>query len=115
MSRLTTVLLLFLALLFPALLTAGSDSTKHRWEEGEILSRKTIPSGRGGIQYEYVYRLRGGDAHYVVVAKEPLKVGLRAPVKFAPLRRHVLIQDSDGRERKVSMLERRKRAFWRWK
>lgn len=113
MWRLTKILTLSLALLFPTLLTAGSNP-KHRWQEGEILSRKTVPTGRGGIEYEYVYRLRGGDAHYVVVTRQPLKVGLQTPIKFAPTRRHVWIQDTDGKERKLSMVERRKRAFGRW-
>jgi hypothetical protein len=115
LRRTMMVVWLSLALLFPALLLAGSNSTKHRWLEGEILSRKTVPNGRGGLQYHYVYRIRGGDMHYVVVAKEPLKLGLTGPVKFVPMRGHVLLQDSDGRECKLSMLERHKRAYRRWK
>jgi hypothetical protein len=114
MWRLTTVLMVSLALLLPTLLTAGSNSAKLRWQDGQILSRKTVPTGRGGIEYEYVYRLRGGDAHYVVVSRQPLKVGLQTPVKFATTRRHVWIQDADGKECKLSMVERRKRAFGRW-
>lgn len=113
MRRLTTVLMVSLALLFPTMLTAGSNTAKLRWQEGEILSRKTIPTGRSGIEYEYVYRLRGGDAHYVVVARQPLKLGPQTLVKFAPTRRHVWIQDADGKECKLSMVERRKRAFGR--
>lgn len=112
---LTAVWILFLALLFPARLAAGSNPTTHRWQEGQLISRKTIPDGRSGLRYKYVYRLRGGDAHYVVSAREPLKLELMVPVKFAPLRRHLLIQDSDGRECKLSMMERNKRAFGHWK
>lgn len=115
MSRLTAVLLLSLGLLLPASLTAGSNSTKLHWQEGEILSRKTIPSGHSGIRYQYLYRLRGGDAHYVVVAKEPLNVELQTPMKYAPLRRHILIRDTDGRECKVRVVERSKRAFSLWR
>ena len=111
---LTAVWVLFLALLCPARLTAGSNSTTRRWQEGQLVSRKTIPAGNG-LRYKYVYRLRGGDAHYVVSAEEPLKLDRMVPVKFAPLRRHVLIQDSDGRECKLSMMERSKRAFGHWK
>jgi len=112
---LTAVCILFLALLLPARLTAGPDTTPHRWQEGELVSRKTIPVGHGGLRYKYVYRLLGSDARYIVAAKQPLKLDLMVPVKFAPLRRHLLIQDSDGRECKVSMVERDKRAFGRWK
>jgi len=106
---------LFLALLSPAGFAAGTNSTTHRWQEGELVSRKTIPAGRSGLRYKYVYRLRAGDARYVVAADQPLKVDLMVPVKFARLRRHLLIQDSDGKECKLSMVERDKRAFGRWK
>lgn len=112
---LTAVWMLFLVLLFPARLTAGPDSTTHRWQEGELVSRKTIPVGRGGLRHKYVYRLRGRAARYIVAANQPLKLDLMVPVKFAPLRRHLLIQDSDGKECKVSMVERDKTALGRWK
>jgi hypothetical protein len=114
MSRLAKSWLLSLAFLIPALLTAGTDP-KYHWQDGEIISRKTIPAGGSGIQYEYVYRLRGSGTHYVVIAKEPLKVGLRTPVKYAPLRRHIVIQDSDGRECKVRIRERSKTGFQAWR
>jgi hypothetical protein len=115
MLRLTKILLLLsLAFLLPAQSTAGSN-TKYRWQEGEILSRKTIPTGRPGMEYSYVYRIRSGYAHYLVVARQPLNVELPAPVKFARNGRQVLIQDSNGKESKASMLEHRKRAFGRWK
>ena len=65
--------------------------------------------------HKYVYRLRGNDARYLVAANQPLKLDLMVPVKFAPLRRHLLIQDSDGKECKVSMVERDKTALGRWK
>jgi hypothetical protein len=112
---LTAVCIVFLALLVPAPLAAGSNSTTHHWQEGEILSRKTVPVGHGGLRYRYVYRLRGRNARYIVASDEPLKLDLMVPVKFAPLRRHLLIQDSEGKEYKVWMMERDKREFGRWK
>jgi hypothetical protein len=96
-------------------MTAGSDSTPHQWQEGELVSRKTISVGHGGLRYKYVYRLRGSNARYVVATNQPLKLDLMVPVKFAPVRRHLLIQDSDGKEYKLSMVLRDKTALGRWK
>lgn len=108
-----TVFLLLMALLLPARLTAGTDLTEHRWQEGELVSRKTITLD-GGFRHRYVYRLRGGDTQYVVSAKEPLKLDLLVPVKFTAQRRHLLIVDSDGKECKVSMIRKNRRNFaWR--
>ncbi|HEY2012902.1 MAG TPA: hypothetical protein VGH38_05340 [Bryobacteraceae bacterium] len=106
---------LSLVLVVPAPLAAGTKIAPHRWQEGELISRKTIPTGSPGMEYKYVYRLRSSDAHYVIVAKEPLKVNLQVPIKFATGRRHVVIQDSDGQERKVSLRKKVRRAFGLWR
>ena len=110
-----TAVCFFLALSVPAPLAAGANTTPLRWQEGELVSRKTVPVGHGGLRYKYVYRLRGGSARYVVAADKPLNIELMVPVKFAPQRRHLLIQDSQGKECKLSMLERDKRDFGHWK
>jgi hypothetical protein len=100
-------------LLLPAGLAAGSDSARL-WQDGEIVSRKTVPSRRGGMEYRYVYRLESGSASYVVTTSEPLNVDLRVPVKICPAGKHMFIRETDGRERKVSMAHSGVRAVpWR--
>ena len=112
---LTSVSILLFALLLPSGLIAGSETTAHRWQEGELVSRKTIAVGRGGFRHKYVYRLRGTDARYVVAANQPLNMDLMVPLKFTTLRRHLLIQDADGKECKVSMVERDRTALGSWR
>jgi hypothetical protein len=112
--RLTAVCIFAFALLLPARLGAAPDPTAHRWEEGLLVSRKSVDVGRGGIRHKYVYRLRGTAARYIVAANKPLKLDLMVPVKFTKVRRHLLIQDADGKECKVSMVERDRTALGRW-
>ena len=113
--RLTAVLMLFCSFLVPVRLTAGSGTTSLRWQDGEVVSRKTIPAHRTGLEYKYLYRLRSGDARYVVSTREPLKLELMAPVKFAPQGRSLVIKDADGRSCKAALIEKSKRDFRRWK
>jgi hypothetical protein len=112
--RLTAVWILFCSLLAPARLTAGSDTAALRWQDGEVVSRKTIPARRTGLDYKYIYRLRAGDARYVVSTREPLNVELMAPVRFAPQGRSLVIQDADGKSCKADLIKRSKRDFGRW-
>jgi hypothetical protein len=42
----------------------------------------------------------------VVVSGEPLKLDLHVPMRFAVTRRHLLIQDVDGRERKTAIVRK---------
>jgi hypothetical protein len=113
MPRLTAAL--FALLLAPAALTAGSDPAAVRWQQGELVSRKTVPVGHTAFRYKYVYRLHGADARYVVAANQPLKLDLLVPIKFAAVRHHLLIQDADGKERKLSMVARSKTSVGQWK
>jgi len=113
MQRLSAALIAFLAV--PATLLAGSDTSMPRWQEGELLSRKTVPTGHTAFRYKYLYRLRGTDARYVVAANQPLKIDLLVPVKFATQGHHLLIQDADGKECKVSMVARNRTVPGQWK
>ena len=54
----------------------------------------------------YVYRVRGFNREYVVESDIPLQLDLYTPMKFCPDRRQILIQDADGNQRKVRILQR---------
>jgi|SRR5271157_1395154 len=93
----------------PWLLPAGlSASGTHQqlWQEGEILSRKTILPRHHHPQTRYVYRIKGGGVHYVARFDQPLSLGLYAPLKFSVDHRHLLVQDADGSEMKASILKK---------
>jgi hypothetical protein len=71
-----------------------------------LVSRRTVPVGRNTFQNQFVYRVRGGTARYLVVSDEPLKLDLHVPMRFAVTRRHLLIQDVDGSERRTAILQK---------
>ena len=83
-----------------------ATSKQHLWQEGELVSRKTVPAGHNTLQNQYLYRVQGGTVRYLVVSDEPLKVNLHVPVRFAVTRKHVVIQDVDGTERKTGILRK---------
>jgi hypothetical protein len=85
---------------------AGATSHDRVWQDGELVSRRTVPVGRNTFQNQFVYRVRGGTARYMVVAHEPLKLDLHVPMRFAVTRRHLVIQDVDGSERKTAILQK---------
>lgn len=99
-------MLIGIALLGLAQWTTGATSPSRVWQDGELLSRRTVPAGRNTFQNQFVYRVRGGTARYVVVSNEPLKLDLHVPMRFAVTRRHLLIQDVDGSERKTAILQK---------
>jgi hypothetical protein len=76
------------------------------WQSGELLSRKTVPMGRTFVKNRYVYRVRGLNRDYLVESEAPLQLDLYVPMKFFPDHRQILIQDADGNERKVHILQR---------
>jgi hypothetical protein len=76
------------------------------WQDGELLSRKTVFIGRTFQNNRYVYRVRGLNREYVVESETPLQLGLYTPMKFSPDGRQILIQDADGNERRVHVLRR---------
>jgi hypothetical protein len=41
-----------------------------------------------------------------VVSDEPLKLDLHVPMRFTVTRRHLLIQDVDGSERRTAILQK---------
>jgi len=76
------------------------------WQDGELVSRKTVPVGRTFLKNEYVYRVRGSNCRYVVVSKTPLQLNLYVPMKFSASGKHVLIQDADGHQLKTQIIQK---------
>jgi hypothetical protein len=76
------------------------------WQDGEILSRKTVLVGRTSLRSEYVYRVRGSNGRYLVVSDTALQLDLFQPMRFSIGRRHILIQDADGQERRTQILQK---------
>jgi hypothetical protein len=91
-------------LLLAPLARAGTEG--RFWQDGELLSRKTVPVGRTFLRKQYVYRVRGFNCRYLVVSKTPLQLDLYEPMKFAAVRRHIFIQDADGQEREAQILQK---------
>jgi hypothetical protein len=77
-----------------------------RWQDGELLSRKTVLMGRTFLKNRYVYRVRGLNREYLVESESPLQLDLYVPMKFSPDHRQILIRDADGNQRKVRILQR---------
>jgi hypothetical protein len=98
------VLVVAFLLLAPAVAVSGTND--RNWQDGELLSRKTVPLGRTFVRNEYVYRVRGLNREYLVVSETPLQLDLFVPIKFSADRRQILIQDADGHEHKVRILQR---------
>ena len=86
--------------------TASAISNGRVWQDGELVSRRTIPVGHDIFQKQFVYRVQGGTARYVVVSDEPLKLDLHVPMRFAATRRHLVIQDLDGSQHKTAILKK---------
>ena len=91
-------------LLVPAAALWGAPD--RNWQDGELLSRKTVPLGRTFLKNRYVYRVRGLNREYLVESETPLQLDLYVPMKFSPDRRQILIRDADGHECKVHILQR---------
>jgi hypothetical protein len=85
----------------------GLTGTPNRlWQDGEILSRKTVPVGRTFLRNRFVYRVRGLNCWYLVVSDTPLQLDLLVPMKFSTDRRQIFIRDADGKERKAHILQK---------
>lgn len=93
-----------LILLAPFVGLAGTPD--RLWQDGELLSRKTVPVGRTFLRNQYVYRLRGSNVRYLVVSDTALQLDLYVPMKFSIERKHVFIQDADGQERRAHILQK---------
>ena len=85
---------------------AGATSHDRVWQDGVLVSRRTVSVGRDTFQKQFVYRVRGGTARYLVVSDEPLKLDLHVPMRFAVTRRHLLIRDVDGSEHKTAIVQK---------
>ena len=85
---------------------AVSAAPTRSWQDGELLSRRTVPMGRTFVKNRYVYRVRGLNREYVVESDTPLQLDLFVPMKFSQDGRQILIQDADGNQRKVRILQR---------
>jgi hypothetical protein len=99
-------MLIGIALLGLTQWTAGAVSHDRVWQDGVLVSRRTVSVGRDTFQKQFMYRVRGGTARYVVVSNEPLKLDLLVPMRFAVTRRHLLIQDVDGSERRAAIVRK---------
>jgi len=99
-------ILMGIALLALTPSTASAAAHERIWQEGELVSRRTIPVGHDIFQKQFVYRVQGGTARYMVVSQEPLKLDLHVPMRFAVTRRHLVIQDVDGSEHKTTLLQK---------
>ena len=97
-------LAVIILLLTPVVALSGGPG--RSWQDGELLSRKTVPIGRTFLRNAYVYRVRGLNREYLVMSETPLELDLYVPMKFSPEHRQILIQDADGNERKVQILRR---------
>jgi hypothetical protein len=99
-------MLIGIALLGLTQWTATAVSHDRVWQDGVLVSRRTVSVGRDTFQKQFVYRVRGGTARYVVVSNEPLKLDLHVPMRFVVTRRHLLIQDVDGSERSTAIVRK---------
>lgn len=84
---------------------SAAPSDERRWQEGVLVSRRTLPAGDRRSSNRYLYRVRGGAAHYLVVLDQPLELETPAPVKFSVSRRYVVICDADGAERRAHLVQ----------
>ena len=91
-------------LLAPVVALSGAPG--RSWQDGELLSRRTVPMGRTFLRNRYVYRVRGLNREYLVESVTPLQLNLYVPMKFSPDHRQILIQDAEGHEFKVHILRR---------
>ena len=86
----------------------AATSDGQVWQQGELVSRKTVPVGHDIFQTQFLYRVQAGTARYEVVSDEPLKLDLHVPMRFTVTRKHLVIQDLDGREHRTAILRRLK-------
>ena len=96
--------LVYIAFLGLTQWTGRAAFVGHVWQEGELVSRRTVPAGRDNFQNRFVYRVQGGGVRYVVISDEPLKLSLHVPMRFTVTRGHLIIRDQDGSERKTAIV-----------
>src|SRR5512146_2284412 len=98
-------------LLMPLQLPGGSPD--RTWRSGVVLSRKSVKVGNSFINRRFVYRIRSSDQYYLVIADTPLKLRVYVPMRFSKERGDLIVQDADGKERKLHILHTAPRTAWR--
>jgi hypothetical protein len=81
-----------------------SATAQRIWQEGEIVSRKTVAVGHRNSRTGYVYRIKAGGRQYVARLDQPLSLGVYAPVEISVQRKHLLVRDADGSEQKAFLV-----------
>ena len=76
------------------------------WQIGQVTSHKTLPIPGHSPNHEHLYGVTSGGQRYMVILDRPLQLKVNEDVKFSPARRHLLILDSDGQERKGTLFKR---------
>lgn len=102
--RVAPLLLLLLAF-SPRVITATEADNRH-WQEGEILSRKTIPPRHHHSRTHYLYRIKNGSVQYTARSDERLSFAPYTPLRFSVVHKHLFVQDEDGFEWKASILKK---------
>src|ERR1035438_5924008 len=97
-----TIAGILLALLVPASLDAAV--VPRRWQDGEILSRKTVSTGRTYLRKQYVYRVKAFNRTYLVVSDIPLHLDLYVPIRFSTDRRHLIRSEEHTSELQSAIL-----------
>jgi hypothetical protein len=101
MYRRSVILCIAIASLAPAALCAK----ERLWQEGELVSKRTVPADRRDVRNRYIYRIRAGTARYLVALEQPLALDFLVPMRFSLGRHHVLIQDADGAEKRAILVQ----------
>ena len=103
MSRFALVALLLIA---PTISPLAAGTNGLHWQEGEIVSRRTIAPGRHNNHKRYIYRIKGSGMQYTARFDQPLSVRPYSPLSFAVSRKHMLVHDADGSEQKADILKK---------
>jgi hypothetical protein len=108
MSRLRpkAVLLVLLSLPLSSVPAVAYGAHNQRWQEGEILSRKTVAPGHHNLRTRYVYRIKSGSVQYVARFDQPLSLAPYTPLMFSVVHKHLFVRDANGSELKASILKR---------
>jgi|SRR5215831_13136949 len=95
-----------LALVWIAAITLTvAEGKPHVWQDGHITSHRTLAAVGHSPNRQHLYGITFGGQRYMFILDRPLQVTVNDGVKFSPTRKHVLILDSDGQQRKGALLE----------
>jgi hypothetical protein len=88
-----------------ALITSAHGKPRI-WQTGQVTSHKTLPVPGHSPNHEHLYGVTSGGQRYMIILDRPLQVKVNEQVKFSRGRKHLRILDSDGQERKGTLLEK---------